>query len=434
VDDIELQARENDLVLATHGRSVWIFDDLTPVEKMDASVAASELTFFPLRTANVWHIRTRRWSAGQKAFAAKNPPAGAIINYYLKSALPLAEPKPDSAQKRETAAETQKPKSDEPESKQAAKLSERPGEAPAETRAETAAAKTEEKSAESKEGKPETKKEGKAKIVVTDKDGKMIRELEGPGIAGVNRSNWDLRYNAPAEATPEQLEAMAAGYGFGPRGPFAEPGEYTIKIIAGDKVATQNVTVEEDPRLQLSAEDRAARHAAIEQLYAMAKSSDKDRKTILGIQSALKTARENWKSEAAKPNGTKAPENIVKEADELQKKVDLVAAKYQREQQGLGNAGPPFEWKPDPLPSQVQDLMEDLDEFAAAPGAQQKEKLAELTPLVAEASAQVKKIADEDLAALSKKMNDAGIPHIVPAPPAARGTGGNAQDHDHDRR
>jgi len=38
VDDIEIQARENDLVLATHGRSIWIFDDLTPIEKMDASV------------------------------------------------------------------------------------------------------------------------------------------------------------------------------------------------------------------------------------------------------------------------------------------------------------------------------------------------------------------------------------------------------------
>jgi len=420
VDDIELQARENDLVLATHGRSIWIFDDLTPLEKMDATVAASELTFFPPRAANVWHIYTRRWSAGQKAFAAKNPPAGAVINYYLKSALPPAEPKPDSAEKKETTAESQKPKTDEPQAKPAAKLSQKP--------VETPAAETTEKSSEKKEEKQEPKKEGKVKIVVTDKDGKMIRELEAPGSAGVNRTNWDLRYNPPAEPTPEQLEAIAAGYGFGPRGPYAEPGEYQIKITAGDKLATQSVMVEDDPRLQLSAEDRATRRAAIEQLYAMAKSNDKDRKTILGIQSALKTARENWKSEAAKANGRKMPEDIVRSADELQKKVDSLALKYQREPQGLGNAGPPFEWKPEPLPNQVQDLMEDLDDFAAAPGAQQKEKLAELTPLVTDASAQVKKIVDEDLTALNKKMNEAGIPHIVPAPPAPRGNGGNTED------
>jgi hypothetical protein len=104
--------------------------------------------------------------------------------------------------------------------------------------------------------------------------------------------------------------------------------------------------------------------------------------------------------------------------------VDDVALKYQREQQGLGNAGPPFEWKPDPLPSQVQDLMQDLDDFAAAPGGQQKDKLTELTPLVSEASAQVKKIADEDLPALNKKMNEAGIPHIIPTPTESSRRGG----------
>src|SRR5579863_9716726 len=388
VDDIELQARENDLVLATHGRSIWIFDDLTPLEKMDVNVAASDLTFFAPRTTSIFHAIGRRWSMGHKMFNGKNPPAGVLISYYLKTAVPPVEPK-----------------------------------------AAEAGAKVEEKKPEEKkEEKPENKKEGKVKITVTDKDGKLVREIDGPGAAGVNRTNWDLRYTSPSEPTPQQLEAIAAGYDFGPRGPYVEPGEYNITIKAGEKEATQKVTVEEDPRLQLSAEDRATRHTAIEQLYAMAKSTDKDRKTILGIQTALKAARESWKKDSAKLNGTKIPDDVIKSADELQKKVDEVATKYQREQQGLGNAGPPFEWKPDPLPSQVQELMGDLDDFAAAPGGQQKEKLAELTPLVLEASAQVKKIAEEDLAALNKKMNEAGIPHIVPAPVEPRGRGGADDD------
>lgn len=395
VDDIELQARENDLVLATHGRSIWIFDDLTPLEKMDATVAASDLTFFPPRTTDIWRNVPRRWSAGQKMFNGKNPLPGAIINYYLKTALPPPEAKHDSAQGKETAEM--------------------------------------EKSAEKHDEKQEPKKEAKVKITVTDSAGKVVRELDGPGVAGVNRTSWDLRYTAPSEPTPEQLEAIAAGYGFGPRGPFVEPGEYTIKIKAGEKEATQKFTVEEDPRLQLTAEDRATRHTAIEQLYALAKTAAKDRKTILGVQAALKTARENWKKESAKPDGTKIPADIVKSADDLQKKVDEVALKYQREQQGLGNAGPPFEWKPDPLPNQVQELMGDLDDFAAAPGGQQKEKLTELTALVADGSAQVKKLAEDELGALNKKMNDAGIPHIVPAPPAPAGRGGADADDDDGR-
>src|SRR5712692_7972138 len=359
---------------------------------MDASVAASHLTFFPRRKASLWHITNRRWSAGQKMFTAKNPAYGAVLNYYLKDAVPPEAPKKDKDQKDNKDAAEEKPKT-EPDAK----------------------------------GDAAEKKEGKVKITVFDKDGKVLREFDGPGAAGVNRTNWDLRADAPAEPTPQQLEAIAAGYGFGPRGPFVEPGEYAIKIKAGDKEASQKVMVEEDTRIVISAADRAARREMIDQLYGMAKTTDKDRKTIEGIQTALKTAREQWKKDAGKPSTTKIPDEIVKAADELQKKVDAVAEKFIREREGLGNAGPPFEWKPDPLPNQVQNLLDSLDSFAAAPGGQQKEKLAELTPLVNDTSGQVKKIADEELPALNKKMNEAGIPHIVLAPPQPRGgRGGEA--------
>ncbi len=374
VDDIAIQARENDLVLATHGRSIWVFDDLTPIEKMDGTVLGSDLTFFTPRAATTWHLRQRRWSAGQKMFTAKNPPYGAILNYYVKDAVPPEAPKTEKSDKDKTVADDKE-----------------------------------------KKPTPEPKKEGVVKISVAGKDGKVLREFDGPAAAGVNRTNWDLRYDPTAEPTEEQKEAVAAGYGTGPRGPLVEPGEYTVKIKAGAKEATQKVVVEEDPRLQISAEDRAVRRAAIDQLYTLAKTAAKDRKTIQGLKDALKAARDKWKADANKPDATKIPDEIQKAADELQKKVDGVAAKFAREQQGLGNAGPPFEWKPDPLPDQTQDLLEDLDGFAAAPGNQQREKLAELAPLVSDASAQVKKLVEEDLPALNKKMNDAGIPHIVPS-------------------
>ena len=397
VDDIEIQARENDLVLATHGRSIWILDDLTPIEKMDASVASGDLTLFPPHAATTFHIRMRRWSGGQKFFTAKNPPYGAILNYYLKEAVPPEPPKGDNEDKT-VAAKTEK---------------EEKGKTSVEEKTKLAA---------------ETKKEGKVKITVSDKDGKVLREFDAAGAAGVNRANWDLRYNPAAEPTPEQLEAIAAGYSVGPRGPLVDPGKYTIKIKAGSKEATQEVIVEEDPRIQISAEDRAARRAAIDQLYAMEKTADKDRRTIQGVKEALSTARGQWKTDAGKPDAPKIPEEIQKAADELQKKVDKVAEKFVREREGLGNAGPPFEWKPEPLPGQAQDLLSDLDGFAAAPGGQEKEKLAELGPLVSDASAQVKKLVEEDLPALNKKMNDAGIPHIVVKPPEHRRDGADGEE------
>jgi photosystem II stability/assembly factor-like uncharacterized protein len=406
VDDIQIQARENDLVLATHGRSIWIFDDVTPLEKMDTSVAGSDLTFFPPRTATTFSIRQRRWSGGQKFFTAKNPPYGAILNYYLSEAVPPEPPKAEAA-------------------KDEKKPTEETAKTTGEARGRVAATAT---PAEEKKAGAEANKEGKVKFTVTDKDGKVVREFDGPAAAGVNRANWDLRYNPAAEPTPEQLEAQAAGFGFGPRGPLVDPGKYAVKIKAGAKEATQEVVVEDDPRVQISAEDRTAKHAAVDQLYALAKAADKDRRTIEGVKDALNAARGQWKSDANKPNAPKIPDDIQKAADELQKKVDALAEKYVRERGGLGNAGPPLVWKPDPLPEQVQGLLQDLDGFAAAPGPQQKEKIAELGPLMSDASAQVKKIVEEDLAALNKKMNDAGVPHIVPKPPERRREAGDGDD------
>jgi hypothetical protein len=124
----------------------------------------------------------------------------------------------------------------------------------------------------------------------------------------------------------------------------------------------------------------------------------------------------------------KIPEDIQKQADELQKKVDELARKFKRDQEGLGNAGPPFEWRPAPLPDQVQTLMESIDEFSAAPSPQQSEKLEELKPLVSDASAQLKKLMEQDLPALNKKMNEAGIPHIVPSPETLKPNQGEESD------
>jgi hypothetical protein len=190
--------------------------------------------------------------------------------------------------------------------------------------------------------------------------------------------------------------------------------------------------VESDPRLIMSPADLASRRAALDELYDMAKTSAKDRKSILGVQSALKSAREQWKKDAEKKDGTKIPDDIQKQADDLQKNVDELARKFHHDREGLGNAGPPFEWRPAPLPDQVQGLMESIDEFSAAPSPQQSEKIAELKPLVSDASAKVQKVVQEDLPALNKKMNDAGIPHIVPSPDTLS-SGGDDQEEESDR-
>ncbi|HKQ06170.1 MAG TPA: hypothetical protein VJ464_13625 [Blastocatellia bacterium] len=84
VDDIQIHPRDNDLVLGTHGRSVWILDDLTPFEQMSDAVKNSDATLFDIQPGTHYRLYNRGSVTGHKMFTAPNPPYGAVINYYLK--------------------------------------------------------------------------------------------------------------------------------------------------------------------------------------------------------------------------------------------------------------------------------------------------------------------------------------------------------------
>jgi len=103
--------------------------------------------------------------------------------------------------------------------------------------------------------------------------------MDGPARAGVNRTNWNLRSIRRRSRTPNNRRPSLRDSLWSARA-IRRPGEYTIKIKAADKEASQKVTIEEDTRIVISVADRTARREMIDQLYPMAKSTDKDRKTI----------------------------------------------------------------------------------------------------------------------------------------------------------
>jgi hypothetical protein len=90
VDDIAIHPRENDLIFGTHGRSIWILDDVTPLAQLTAEVLSMRLFLFDLRPAMIlnpyrlWMNYDIRGPVGHKIFEAPNPPQGAMISYYLK--------------------------------------------------------------------------------------------------------------------------------------------------------------------------------------------------------------------------------------------------------------------------------------------------------------------------------------------------------------
>ena len=89
IDDLIVQPREHDLIAGTHGRSIWILDDISPLEQLDNRVMtnADGAYLFDIRPATAWinDIQQQVELGGQKNFRGENPPPGASISYWLKS-------------------------------------------------------------------------------------------------------------------------------------------------------------------------------------------------------------------------------------------------------------------------------------------------------------------------------------------------------------
>ncbi|HEX7781039.1 MAG TPA: hypothetical protein VF424_17445, partial [Vicinamibacterales bacterium] len=85
VHDVEIHARDNDLVAGTHGRGLWILDDITPLQQMTQQVQQSEAHLFRNRVATKWLSVQPQHGGGALAFRGTNPTRNAVINYYLSS-------------------------------------------------------------------------------------------------------------------------------------------------------------------------------------------------------------------------------------------------------------------------------------------------------------------------------------------------------------
>jgi photosystem II stability/assembly factor-like uncharacterized protein len=83
VRDIAVQARDNDLVLATHGRGIWIIDDTSPLRALTPDLMAKEATLIPGKAIQYFET-FGGWSEGDEVFTGRNRPSEAQITYYQK--------------------------------------------------------------------------------------------------------------------------------------------------------------------------------------------------------------------------------------------------------------------------------------------------------------------------------------------------------------
>ncbi|HEX3704780.1 MAG TPA: hypothetical protein VHU82_15735, partial [Vicinamibacterales bacterium] len=84
VRDIQVQPRENDLLVATHGRGLYVMDDITALQHVGEAMK-TDAELFDVRAATRWNLWGKDGNLGQAVWKAPNPPEGAIIDYYLKA-------------------------------------------------------------------------------------------------------------------------------------------------------------------------------------------------------------------------------------------------------------------------------------------------------------------------------------------------------------
>lgn len=175
IDDLMVHPRDNDLIVATHGRSIYILDDVTALQQLSDEVIKEDAHLFDVRPGTEWKtdITLSRVVGGAKNFAGENPAPGVAISYYLKAAAT-----------------------------------------------------------------------GDVKLTIADYSGKVIRTIEGPKTAGLNRVQWDFRPTPAAGATGRGGGGGGGRGGFG--GQVVEPGTYLATLSVGGKTYATKVVVLED--------------------------------------------------------------------------------------------------------------------------------------------------------------------------------------------
>ena len=246
VMDLALHPRENDLVIATHGRSLYVLDDVTPLRELSADTLRKPLHLYGASAGVIYGdgggSGNLRGGAGE--FSAESRPRGVLITYSLNApGLPLPDDQKERERKEKERAEARKAAPAEPASEKA------PG---AMLKEDPARPEPEKKSDEPRP----------VKIEIADASGKVVRTMDGPAKLGLNRAVWDLGRDAFRQPATDNR-------GF-PRdqesGPEVPPGTYTVTVRYGGQEAKSTVKVAAAPVLQASDGDWQAREAAIVRL------------------------------------------------------------------------------------------------------------------------------------------------------------------------
>jgi hypothetical protein len=283
VMDLVIHPRDGDLVIATHGRALFVLDDLTPFREMTEKALGKPLHLFaPGPARQHWRApEAGTGGAGASDFAGTARPYGALLTFSLNAPglPPAGEEEPPAARRG------------------------RGGRA-----------------GDAEEGPDPSRP--RVSIRVTDAAGKLVRAFEVPARQGVGRATWDLGRDAfrhfPRAADAGPLPESQSS------GPEVPPGDYTLTLTFKDATASGKVTVLPDPRSTNTAAAWAARWESIERAGALlekaAEAAIRIRRTrddVKAVGERLRRRNEALRDPAERKKANETP--FAKEGRELGK-------------------------------------------------------------------------------------------------------------------
>jgi len=303
----DLMIKDNDLIVATHGRSFWILDDISPLRQIaEFKANAGPFLFKP---GSAYRVRRSTYSdtpLPPDEPAGENPPDGAVIDYALPQGVtgPVVLEILDSGGKL-----VRKYASNDA---------------------------------------PESTMDELSKQLIPLYWLRMPKTL--PGTPGLHRWVWDLHYTTPAATNYSYpISAVPHDTPRTPQGPLALAGTYTVRLTAGGKVLTAPLTIKIDPRVHATAADLQSLFATQVKLAGIVAKSAKASLEVHSAREQLDTL-----SKSAQPPIKEAIENLDKElagvlsgrakagGDEAEPGLDDVAGESAAlyEQVGMADAAP----------------------------------------------------------------------------------------------
>jgi len=440
VFDIQIHPRDHDLILATHGRSIWIMDNISALEQLNDQVLSTDLKLFDGRPAVEWKMANYRGFEGANMFFTPNAQNGLMLDFFAKSPGQVRIAVTDQAGKQVRQIQMNVSQA------QAGAIVRTtwdmrfdPPVAPAGGRGTAAGGGGRGAGgaggAGGAAGGRGGGRGGRGGAVAAEPPAGVADSggAAAGGAAGDLSAELNTEFGAAGGAGGGGGGGRGFGGGRGGGGSLVDPGEYTVTLTANGKSESHKVTVEDDPRIQLSSEDRARKRTAIDTLVSLTRDAEAPRRKAVAMTTALANLQASWTQANAAP----VPDAVKKAVEDLAAKVKTAAAYFEaaggggRGGGGGGGAtGARGEFTPPPVTQKIQRLMGLIDGFSGPPTARQLADMEEAAAELKKGTAAVDALWDE-VPKLNKVMSDAGVDYFrvdlnaVPAAPAGGRGGGN---------